>query len=123
MRTQVFAYKGWIGIQSSTVAKGLLNDPIKPSQLGFVLDASFVDISSEALELLKKIPRSSDDVGEIDVYKNSSGRIIFSWLGGPLKMCKPENITSSNSYDPELLKSSQKEVKIDEKFIEAVDKI
>ena len=54
MRTKVFAYKGWVDIQSDVNAEGLLNKPLDKGQLGFVLNASFVDISPEALELLKK---------------------------------------------------------------------
>jgi hypothetical protein len=102
MRTQVFAYKGWVGISSGVEAEGLLNKPMDAGQLGFVVDAAFVDISSEAFELLKQVPKSNDDLGEVDIFK-STDKVIFSWLGGVKKMFKPEQITGSNSYNPSLI--------------------
>ncbi|MDD5650621.1 MAG: hypothetical protein PHF86_09430 [Candidatus Nanoarchaeia archaeon] len=66
MRTQIFAHKGWIGIKSNVNAEGLLNKPLDKGQLGFVVNADFVDISPDALELLKQVPLSGDDLGEVD---------------------------------------------------------
>jgi hypothetical protein len=105
MRTQVFAHKGYIGIKSDVKAEGLLNDPMKPGQLGFVLDAAYVDVQPAALELLKKVKKSGDDIGEIDVYK-SPDKTYFCWLGGPLKVSDPCKITGSNVYDASLLQSN-----------------
>ena len=105
MRTQVFAHNGYIGIKSDVKAEGMLNDPLKPGQLGFVVDAACVDIQPAALELLKQVKRSGDDVGEIDVYKGSNG-VIFCWLGGPLKVSNPKEITGSNVTDVSLLTSN-----------------
>jgi hypothetical protein len=120
MRTKVFSYKGWVGIQSDVKAEGLLNKPLDKGQLGFVLDANFVDISPEALELLKKVPLSGDCIGEVDIFK-SQKEIIFSWLGGPLKMFQPEKISGSSSYDASLITDTV-DVEIDPAFIEAIDK-
>lgn len=117
MRTQVFTYNGWIGIKSDIKAEGLLNDPMKSGQLGFVVDANFVDISPEVLELLKKIKTSNDDIGDVDIFKSErSSKIIFCWLGGPLKMFKPELVTGSNNYDASLI-TETKEIEIDPEFI------
>jgi hypothetical protein len=115
MRTQVFAYDGWVGISSGTEAEGLLNKPMNAGQLGFVVDAAFVDISPEALELLKQVPKSIDDLGEVDIFK-STDKIIFSWLGGVKKMFKPEQITSSNSYDASLITTTVP-IKPDQAFV------
>lgn len=98
MRTKVFAHKGVIGIQSDVNAEGLLNKPLENGQLGFVIDAKFVDISQDALILLKEIKRSCDDIGDVDIYK-SGDKVIFSWLGGPLKGFRPSEVSGSNSYD------------------------
>ena len=119
MRTQVFAHKGIVGIQSDPKAEGLLNDPMLPGQLGFVVDAKFVDIQPEALELLKQIKQSGDDIGEIDVYESEVG-VIFSWLGGPLKASNPLEITGSNCYDASLLKANDTVVPPKE-FVEFID--
>lgn len=120
MRTQVFAYKGHIGILSDPKAEGLLNEPLKPGQLGFVVKASCVDISPEALDLLKKVPGSSDDIGEVDAHKSNDGDAVFSWLGGPRKTFMPDQVTASNDYHPELLMTSPI-VTIPEDFIKYVD--
>jgi len=106
MRTQVFQHKGILGIQSDFEAEGLLNDPSQPGQLGFVVNADFVDIQPEALELLKKVKPSHDDIGDVDVFQASDGVLVFSWLGGNLRAMNPDVIQGSNSYHPELLKTS-----------------
>lgn len=121
MRTQVFAHKGVIGIKSSPTAEGLLNDPTKPGQLGFVCDAAFVDISPEALELLKKVPKSGDDIGDVDVFNTNDGKVIFSWLGGPLTSIDVKNASGSSTYDASLLKACDS-VQVDPEFMTLVDK-
>ena len=121
IRTQVFAYKGIVGIKSDVNAVGVLNKPAEVGQLGFVCDAAFVDISPEAIEILKKIPKSGDCIGDVDVWKTNDGKVIFGWLGGPLKMVDPkDDISGSRSYDPSLL-SPSKGVEIDKDFIMVVD--
>jgi hypothetical protein len=122
MRTKVFSYKGVVGIKSDVKADGLLNDPKKSGQLGFVVDASCVDISSEALVLLKTVPKSSDDIGEVDVFQASDKKVVFSWLGGPWKSFRPEDVSSSGTYDPSLLRASVEVVEIPQDFIDYVDK-
>jgi hypothetical protein len=86
MRTQIFAHKGMIGIVSDYKAEGLVNDP--SSQLGFVLKAEFVDVQPAALELLKTIKKSGDDIGDVDIHASDIGPII-NWLGGPWKVVRP----------------------------------
>ena len=121
MRTQVFAYKGIVGIRSEIGAEGLLNDPSKPGQLGFVVDAAYVDIHPDALEVLKQIHKSADDIGDVDVHKVNDGRVIFSWLGGPLAMIRLNSgQTGSSSYDPSLITANDAVV-ADPDFVRFVD--
>ena len=122
MRTIVFQHKGVVGIKSSIEVEGLLNKPIEKGQLGFVIDAKFVDIQPEALEILKKITISCDDIGDIDVYKSTKGTIVFSWLGGPWKVVYPKVATGSNVYDPSLL-SAKEGVETPKDFIAFVDSL
>ena len=104
MRTQVFAHKGYLGILSDFKAEGLFNDPESGGQLGFVVDAAFCDISPEAIDILKKIPKSHDDIGDVDVFKAEDGRVIFAWIGGPQSGIDPKaGVTGSSTYSPELL--------------------
>jgi hypothetical protein len=121
VKTNVFAYKGFIGIESSPEAEGLMNDPTHPRELGFILDAAHVNFSPEAVEELKKVKKSGDDLGEIDIFEASEGRVIFGWLGGPLKAFKPELIEGSKSYDASLIKASEKPVAIPVEFKEFID--
>jgi hypothetical protein len=121
MRTQIFAYKGWVGIKSDVTAEGLLNKPLDKGQLGFVIDITFVDISPEALNLLKKVKRSMDDIGDIDIIK-SRDVVNLLWLGGPLKMFQPETVTGSSRYDATLI-TETKDIEIDPAFIKVIDEL
>jgi len=107
MKTQVFSHKGIIGIQSDYKAEGLLNDPTQPGQLGFVVDADQVEIQPEALELLKKVKRSGDDIGDVDVFSADGGKVIFAWLGGPMRAMDHNEVEGSSSYDASLLKATE----------------
>lgn len=117
--TKVFIYKGVVGIQSEETSDALIAKPGN-GNLGCVCDASKVKISKEALEALKTIPKGNDGLGEIDVFKDNSGRVIFGWLGGYLKAFKPENAETSRDYNPSLLMHSDN-VEIPKEFIEFVD--
>jgi hypothetical protein len=119
MRTQVFAYKGLIGIKSDIKAEGLLNNPLEKGQLGFIIKAEFVDIQLEALELLKTIPKSCDAIGDVDVEKYSNG-ISFSWLGGPMRLLDPKKVSGSRYYDPSLI-SAKKDVETPKDFIDYIN--
>lgn len=105
VRTQVFAYKGIVGIQSDFEAEGIINDMSDPNQLGFVIDAKYVDIQPEALNLLKKIKKNKGCIGDINVSK-SGKRVIFSFFGGPLAIIDPKLSEGSSDYHPELLKAT-----------------
>jgi hypothetical protein len=119
MRTKVFAYKGIVGIESSYNAKGLINDPSQPGQLGFVVDANFVDISKEALDILKTIKRSLDDMSDIDIFK-SKDAVCFCWVGGAKTAIDPERHTGSNSYNAYLITKTC-EIEVPEDFKTFID--
>ena len=122
MRTQVFAYRGAIGINSNKNAEGLINRPGERGQLGFVANAAFVDISPEALSLLKTIKPSNDDIGDVDVFKAANGVVVFSWLGHDKKAFYPAQVTGSNHYQPDLLVASDN-VEIPDEFKDHIDSI
>lgn len=108
VKTKVFVYKGVLGIQSDIKSEGLLNNPANDGQLGFVLDASKVEFQQEAIDWLKKVKPSSDDFGGVDVFKTNEGMIVFSWLGGPLRLCMNQSeIDGSSNYHPELLTATE----------------
>lgn len=123
MRTKVFAHKGVVGIMSDINAEGLLNNPTDDGQLGFVVNAEFVDIQPEALEILKTIPKSHDSLGDVDIFQASRGMVVFSWLGGHLAIIHPTSgITGSREYNPSLLTPCDT-VETDPDFARFVDSI
>ena len=104
MRTQVFFYNGFLGINSDVKAEGLINDPAGDGQLGFIVDAAFCDISPEAIDFLKKIPKSADDFGDVDCFKIDDGRVLCSWLGSSMQAISSDaDATGSREYNPSLL--------------------
>ena len=100
-----------LGLDDFTPA--LMNNPLDGKQIGFVCDMNKCSFNKEAVELLKNVKLSGDDIGEIDAFTSDKGP-IFSWMGGPLFMAKPSSITGSNSYEAALFDS----VKIEEFEIE-----
>lgn len=103
MRVKIFEYKGYVGIDSDPNSEGLVAKPGGGS-LGVVMDASKADISPKALELIKKVRKGRDGLGEIDVF-GTTEKPILGWLGGYKKAFKPEEIESSRDFNPNLLKS------------------
>lgn len=103
MRTKIFSYRGIVGIKSDPKAEGLVNDPDGPNQMGYVLDASHIDVSQEALDILKNIKKGTSSFAEIDVFKDNSGRVILGFFGGPLVMIHPTETEASRDYEPTLL--------------------
>lgn len=103
MKTKVYEYKGVIGIESDWKAEGLLNDPSTPGQLGFVLDASKVEVSKEALELLRQVPVGHDSLGDVDCFAADDGMTIFAWLGGPLRAVDPADCEAARNSKWDLL--------------------
>lgn len=118
MKTTIFAHKGVIGILSSPDAEGFFAKP-GGNNLGCVLDASSVEISEEALELLKSVRKGLGGLGDFDVFQ-SGDKVVIGWLGGYTKCFSPSEIETSRNYCPNLLKSSLGVVTPQE-FIEFVD--
>lgn len=118
MRTTIFAYRGYVGIDSDPSADHLVAGPHTGS-IGCVVESEGIDISPEALEELKKIKKSGDDLGEVDVFK-SGDKVVVGWLGGYRKVFKAEDIEGSSEFDASLLTANPNVVVPDE-FKEAAD--
>ena len=56
--------------------------------------------SKEALELLAKVGKSRDCIGEIDCFKSDDGNLNFGWIGGNKKLVCVEkgNDLGSSTY-------------------------
>lgn len=119
---QVFGYKGIIGIDA-TQHESFVNDPYAPGQLGFVALLADCQFNAEAKELLSKVKRSNDDIGEVDFFNSTSGD-IFAWLGGPIRAIDVNQIDGSNSYSYELVNAIEPvEFDLDPEFIKFVESI
>ena len=120
MDTKIFAHKGYLGIQSSYEAEGLENNPKDNKDLGFVVNAAYCAIQPAALEILRNVPKSNDDIGEIDVFKDKEGTVFMCWLGGSMVAFEPNSdISIKRQYMPELLTATDFETPVD--FIDFVE--
>jgi hypothetical protein len=103
MRTKVFAYKGIVGIDSTYDTEGLINDPLNQDQVGFMLDADYLDITQEAIDLLKTIQVVQDEMASIAIFKAADDKVYFGWMGGCKLAIDPKKYKGDNSYDASLL--------------------
>ena len=132
---KIFAYKGYIGISGwadncpesigeneeitlKHLSPALMNNPLEEGQLGFVCKIDKCSFSQEAIDLLKQIKPSNDDIGDVDILSSKEGP-MFCWLGGPMKILNLESEGSRN-YNPSLLPEAS-EVEVPEAFKNHVD--
>ncbi len=120
-KTKIFAYKGYVGIQSTPDAEGMIAKP-EGGNFGCVVDADKAEISTEALELLKKVKRGRSSLGDIDVFQADDKMIILGWIGGYLNAFKPSDVEGSREYKPELLKATE-DVEIPVEFKTYIDSL
>jgi hypothetical protein len=120
--TNVFAYKGYIGIQCEPDATGMINDPTQPGQMGIVMDLSHMRFTTEAVELLKTLNKSRGSLGDIMCWKAGEQR-CFAWMGGYYMMFKPENVEADRDYNPSLIPAEliDDTIEASDDFKEAVD--
>ena len=125
MNTQIFAYRGLIGIASGYDFDGIIASPAPPDvHLGFVVDTSCVDISQEAFDLLKTIKRGSVGFGEFDIWETGGDapNCLFFFGGSPYTIIDPKDVETTREYDPSLLADRvSSDVEVDPDFIQVVD--
>jgi hypothetical protein len=110
-KVRVMFYKGYVSIEASLDAPGLLNNPAEPGQLGWVVDASEVQFSKKSVEALQKVRRSRDCIGDVDIFSandplHPNTKVVFCWMGGPKKAFLPEEVEGSSTYDAYLVDKS-----------------
>ncbi len=105
IKAKVVAYKGYLVIEC--MADKSEEDTCTlsvdhPSHVGQVIHntKNHLGVSKQAVELLERVKRSGDDLGEIDFWKSDNDTWHFSWLGGIKRIVNPtdEECTGSNSY-------------------------
>ena len=117
MRTKVFAYKGIIGIKSYAETI-FLNDPQACKM--FLVDANTVDISPEALALLKKLKKGDASIADIMSYKAGDTK-VFGWSETLVKIIT-KAVVADKCYNPDMLKAVMG-VQIEKSFMAYVDKL
>ena len=120
-RTKVFAYKGVVGIQSSPECE-LIARPGGGS-LGCVADASTVDFSQEAIDIMKQVKKNGDVIGDIDVFKANDGIVVFGWFGGYLKVVRPIDSEAARGTDLSLLTAATEPIEVPQEFKNFVDEL
>ena len=123
MKTKIFEYKGYVGIESHPNADGVIACPKKSNQnLGYVVKAKSVKISPSALIVLKTIKKSHDAIGDIDIFSSNEG-VIVSWIGGNKKLINPNIHEGSSSYDASLIVNTDKSILPPQDFIDYIDSL
>ena len=131
--TIVYSYKGVVGVKSAENCAGLVNDPNDRNGMMYLVNTDNIKFSGEAIELLKKIPASTDSVGDVMTYKVND-LILFGFKGGPIKIigrARPKSkkeadvfvaIYGDVNFQPELLVATEG-IKPDKSFMAYVDKL
>ncbi len=55
-------------------------------------------ISEEALELMQKVKRGSDGIGDIDWFKTNKHEYVFSWIGGLYRILDPSDSVTARGF-------------------------
>ena len=86
MRAQIFAYEGVLGAITDPENGLFLNDPKQPGQLGVVIPVEEIDITSEAISLLKAAKREGGSFSSIMLTRHSANdmtsKASIGLLGG-----------------------------------------
>jgi len=101
LKVQLTVYKDILCIETLNPEEKMEDFvPAGDGRIGCVLigTENRLGISEEAMEWLKKVPTSHDDIGDVDAWKTNDGRQCFSWLGGVLSI-KGEGCTGSSKYN------------------------
>lgn len=86
----------------------IVTSPFDSQSMGYVIsDIGYVGISKEAYASLKDIPRSGDDMSEIDVFKLADGNYAFATLGSKYVILDLDNAEGSSSFSVPSLNNFQ----------------
>jgi len=55
------------------------------------------------MELLKKISKGSDGLGDPDIFGDNESNVVFGWIGGVFALKDPKHCEGSRDYNPSLL--------------------
>lgn len=119
MKTSIFAHRGYIGIESSVITEGLLNDPFMDNSIK--VDASKVLISKEAVDLFKAMPKGKDQNGL--KIKLENGVTSIEWPEVTRLAIDPRDTPTTDDFNPTGLVASEEAPAVPQGFIDMVDEM
>lgn len=81
MTAQIFTYKGNLGISIDMEDGKFLNDVYHPGQLGCVIPTEEVEISPDAKQYIKNLPREGGSFAPLMLTKHTDGTSSIGILG------------------------------------------
>jgi hypothetical protein len=116
MKTRVFAYKGYVGAETDLENGVFLNDPMKTGQCGCIVSVDELEITQEAIDLIRTARTGCDDIADIMLGKD---HICLLGFGHHLI-----SLELTPSCDRTLLdRLAPVELTIDPEFIEYIDSL
>lgn len=73
MKTQIFAYKGWLGATTDLENGKFINNPKEQGQLGCVVHTSEIEISKEAKDIIREAKREGGSFAGLMLTKHADG--------------------------------------------------
>jgi hypothetical protein len=127
MKTKIFAYKGALGAETDMEKGKFINKPLDDGQLGCVICVTEIEITQEAVNLLKSASREGGSFGPImltkhggEIAKTSPASIGLMGFGKHLFMS--EQVALGKSCDKEILDlCTIVEIEVPEEFKKIVD--
>lgn len=89
MKTRIFAYKDWIGVESSEKCDGIIAKP-GGGNIGVVVNTEFCEITPEAKRVFQGAHREGGSFAPFaltthsDPHNPAHGKSSFGWIGGYL---------------------------------------
>jgi hypothetical protein len=77
MKSKIFAYKGIVGAETDLENGVFANNPKAEGQIGCVIPIEEIEITQEAIDLIKKAPRESGSFASIMLMDNHIGLLGF----------------------------------------------
>ena len=84
LKVKVTAHENYIIIETLDEKEDNNFVPVGGSRIGCVLieTDNYLGMSKEAVELLKTIKPSYDDIGDVSTWKTNDNKDCFAWIGG-----------------------------------------
>jgi len=126
-RTKIFAYRGWLGIQSQPKAEGLIAKP-GGDNLGVVVRTDCCDITPDAKQAFASAGREGGSFAPFMLTKHEGpgtehGKSSIGWLGGYTQACKTGEVVLGRDCNKEVLADMVlvEDMALPKSFVEFVD--